>query len=1162
MACHPRSAQRWPAGRGCFRRAAEHLALIVGLTNGCSDPGDIPPIGSQQSKIVNGETLTNNEIGLLTLSVDFVSPDPRGPSGCSAGVIDAGGRQVVATAAHCFEPHTPDKDRVPASAKLALWYGDPFATDPKERRESDKFLIHPAYVGHPPGATKNARVNHRGTGVDLAMIFLDTPFAQLTAAPLSIAATPPAGLLQTQVEIAGWGDVSDTSDNLGDYLTTTIAELDLAVQAGRAGWVGTLLRARHGQHPVSGLIQATEGGDSGGMWVSELDGVKQLVAVHNASSRTHGQDYRSVGAALDEDRVWFEFGAEVAAKGGTVVEAMFDYGSLMDQLLVSNRQGQDSILIMTGEGRRFQTFSPRPHGFGSGELRSIGIGQLDGSTPRTGPRDLVGIADGNLIAIFDPLARNPLVNPLTVAFSSPPGEAYEAVRLKRCNADDWDDVLAFKPRRPGDILPRVDVYFGSEAGLVGPNSDRNSAQCVFVSPNPLLSGSLSLQGSCRAGSSVLATTCGARLGENGCWCTADCGDPAHPCCDDVSEVCGDAGGGMRVDHAVAAILEQEAEPWIDASFFQVQPLFSVAFPAESNLPRAFATPLNSEWLLTWTEAVHPEQLLFGQDPIADYSTLKHPDANLALIHLPPGSAPGAVAAGLELVNVAFFSGTPDVLKDPELGQEDDSRSFVVIAESDDGHPVPVAVPVNALIVNPQMPAPGARRIELGEEPPAVDADLFGTEPASLALLQTLLPEAVADGPRFHLRLGAPMFTPLGQLVGVTERTDTGILGVRDLQGGASADREVSYLVHRQAPFYQPNATASDVAPSPRYWLNQAMARSKARDLTGDHRQDLLIGELDLDESGGQIGVGARALGLRGPLALASSPQDFGIADTLGAGNWELVGRAKLGLSATAIVWSERDTGEMAIWRMNGGQVDARFIGAVPPTWKIAAIGDIDGDDISDLIWTNSVTGRGFYWMMHALDGFTIDEIEGAPDASLLVREFNHFPTQIILDTDGEVAFELVAAEHFHNPPAETGVNPTLGPEQAAVDLLWAEVEGDAWTVWPMTYLYRPCVEIYDVIMRDRCESLGVGYMRSYELARRQRSVQPTSLVGTGFYPVALGDFDEDGRVDIVARHQTGAAPTGELVVAFGLADGTFGSAPITTADGAPVSLDPRTYQIR
>jgi hypothetical protein len=92
-------------------------------------------------------------------------------------------------------------------------------------------------------------------------------------------------------------------------------------------------------------------------------------------------------------------------------------------------------------------------------------------------------------------------------------------------------------------------------------------------------------------------------------------------------------------------------------------------------------------------------------------------------------------------------------------------------------------------------------------------------------------------------------------------------------------------------------------------------------------------------------------------------------------NWTMVGAGDFDADGKAdIAWRNEATGENAIWLMDGVAIKpngGRFITSVAGTdWKVATIGDFNGDGKSDLAWRNSATGENAVWFVDTtrLDG--------------------------------------------------------------------------------------------------------------------------------------------------------------------------------------------------
>ena len=71
-----------------------------------------------------------------------------------------------------------------------------------------------------------------------------------------------------------------------------------------------------------------------------------------------------------------------------------------------------------------------------------------------------------------------------------------------------------------------------------------------------------------------------------------------------------------------------------------------------------------------------------------------------------------------------------------------------------------------------------------------------------------------------------------------------------------------------------------------------------------------------------------------------------------------------------LLWRETQTGELAIWLMDGtARPSTTFVfPRVDQAWQIARVGDLDGDGKADLVWRNTQSGDVAEWLM---DGTTV-----------------------------------------------------------------------------------------------------------------------------------------------------------------------------------------------
>ncbi|PYX50222.1 MAG: hypothetical protein DMG76_35290 [Acidobacteria bacterium] len=103
----------------------------------------------------------------------------------------------------------------------------------------------------------------------------------------------------------------------------------------------------------------------------------------------------------------------------------------------------------------------------------------------------------------------------------------------------------------------------------------------------------------------------------------------------------------------------------------------------------------------------------------------------------------------------------------------------------------------------------------------------------------------------------------------------------------------------------------------------------------------------------------------------------GYLRTVADQSWQVAGIGDFdGDGKADVLWRNSSTGENYIYPMNGLVIKATegFIRTVADqTWKVAGIGDYDGDGKADILWRNSATGDNY---LYPMNGTTILGTEG------------------------------------------------------------------------------------------------------------------------------------------------------------------------------------------
>jgi hypothetical protein len=207
-----------------------------------------------------------------------------------------------------------------------------------------------------------------------------------------------------------------------------------------------------------------------------------------------------------------------------------------------------------------------------------------------------------------------------------------------------------------------------------------------------------------------------------------------------------------------------------------------------------------------------------------------------------------------------------------------------------------------------------------------------------------------------------------------------------------------------------------------------------------------------------------------------------------------------------ILWQHAN-GQLAIWAMNGDQIESQeFPGIVYSDWTLQGSGDFDGDGQADILWRHT-NGQVAIWFM--VDGARVGELyPGGQDPSLTWK------IQGVGDFDGNGRADILwrhaggGLAIWFDGDAHQDAYPGYGNQPSPVPLSWlvkglGDFDGDGKA---------------DILWQNNLGQIAIWHMSGDQ------------IVGEG-YPggqpsttkvVAIGDFDGNLRSDILWRRWDGS----------------------------------------
>ena len=240
---------------------------------------------------------------------------------------------------------------------------------------------------------------------------------------------------------------------------------------------------------------------------------------------------------------------------------------------------------------------------------------------------------------------------------------------------------------------------------------------------------------------------------------------------------------------------------------------------------------------------------------------------------------------------------------------------------------------------------------------------------------------------------------------------------------------------------------------------------------------------------------------------------FGMAGTINIVNAPMAGARVWsdfdGDGKADILWRNISTGENYIWLMNGLSTASQgSVNVVDPAsgWQVQGIGDFDGDGKADILWRNTSTGENYIYLMNGLTIARPGSINSVSDQAWQVKGIGDFDGDGKADilwrnsSTGENYIWLMNGLSTASQGSVNFVDPASGWQVKGI----GDFDGDGKA---------------DIVWRN--STSGENYLYPMD----GTTIKPTrgsfrTVADLAWQIVAVGDYDGDGKADVLWRHAT------------------------------------------